>query len=317
MRHIDEVLDEFNYKAGDRLGHAIALGEDIEFWIKNNEVIPIPIMEWMENLLWIWGKIVQDNIKLQISATYLEGKIMELAQEIYGDSEGITPLMLYQAYKMKFQINHTDVFKNQKKCIGQESQEDFFRKILCKYYVTGKEEQRWSKEKILCTFFCPIYNMRFRKPILIRTAENPGIDVIKYIQKYLIQKVEYLGIYVETNPTSNTAINGEQGLLSHYILNLNSEGLLDQKEKSNAVMVTVNTDDPIVFNTSIENELSYIYYLLVHKKYKKERVLKWIDKIRQNSLESSFIKNIKLPSQQLKEIRYILKDIDEFLKNGR
>lgn len=317
LRHIDEVLDEFNYKAGDRLGHAIALGEDIEFWIKNNEVITIPIMEWMENLLWIWGKIVQDNIKLQISATYLEGKIMELAQEIYGDSEGITPLMLYQAYKMKFQINHTDVFKNQKKCIGQESQEDFFRKILCKYYVTGKEEQRWSKEKILCTFFCPIYNMRFRKPILIRTAENPGIDVIKYIQKYLIQKVEYLGIYVETNPTSNTAINGEQGLLSHYILNLNSEGLLDQKEKSNAVMVTVNTDDPIVFNTSIENELSYIYYLLVHKKYKKERVLKWIDKIRQNSLESSFIKNIKLPSQQLKEIRYILKDIDEFLKNGR
>ena len=82
-------------------------------------------------------------------------------------------------------------------------------------------------------------------------------------------------------------------------------------------MVTVNTDDPIVFNTSIENELSYIYYLLVHKKYKKERVLKWIDKIRQNSLESSFIKKIKLPSQQLKEIRYILKDIDEFLKNGR
>lgn len=159
--------------------------------------------------------------------------------------------------------------------------------------------------------------MRFRKPILIRTAENPGIEALKYIQKYLIQKVEYLGIYVETNPTSNTAINGEQGLFSHYILNLNSEGLLDETQKTNAVMVTVNTDDPIVFNTSIENELSYIYYLLVHKKYKKERVLKWIDKIRQNSLESSFVKNIKLPSQQLYEIRSVLKDIDEVLKNGK
>ena len=158
--------------------------------------------------------------------------------------------------------------------------------------------------------------MRFRKPILIRTAESLGTDALKEIQRYLIQKVEYLGIYVETNPTSNITINGEQGLLSHYILNLNSEGLLENSEKSNAVMVTVNTDDPIVFNTSIENELSYIYYLLVHKKYKKERVLKWIDKIRQNSLESSFIKNIKLPSQQLYEIKSILNDIDKFLKNG-
>ena len=46
-------------------------------------------------------------------------------------------------------------------------------------------------------------------------------------------------------------------------------------------------------------------------------VLKWIDKIRQNSLESSFVKNIKLPSQQLYEIRSILKDIDEVLKNGK
>lgn len=321
LRHIDEVINEFNYKAGDRLGHAIALGEDVEFWVKNNEVITIPIMEWMENLLWIWGKIVQDNMKLPISATYLEGKIMELAQEIYGDSEGIIPLMLFQAYKTKFQIDHTDIFKNQKKCTGQfgesSDQGTFIRKILCKYYVSDKDERRWSKEKILCTFFCPVYNMRFRKPILIRTAENPGIEALKYIQKYLIQKVEYLGIYVETNPTSNTAINGEQGLFSHYILNLNSEGLLDETQKTNAVMVTVNTDDPIVFNTSIENELSYIYYLLVHKKYKKERVLKWIDKIRQNSLESSFVKNIKLPSQQLYEIRSILKDIDEVLKNGK
>ena len=64
-------------------------------------------MEWMENLLWVWGNIVQARMKLDISATYLEGKIMELAQEIYDDSEGMTPLMLYQAYKSKFLLNHS------------------------------------------------------------------------------------------------------------------------------------------------------------------------------------------------------------------
>lgn len=186
LRHIDEVIEEFNYKAGDRLGHAIALGEDIKLWIKNNEVVTVPAMEWMENLLWLWGNIVQDKMKVQVSATYLEGKIMELAQDIYGDSEGMTPLMLYQAYKSKFLIEHLSIFEKQKKCVkySQRNPEMLSRKILCKYYVDDKEQQRWSKEKIVCTFFCPIYNMRFRKPILIRTAENIGEEVLDHIQKY-------------------------------------------------------------------------------------------------------------------------------------
>ena len=191
------------------------------------------------------------------------------------------------------------------------------RRIFCKFYGADKEQQRWTKDKITCTFFCPVYNMRFRKPILVRTAENLGVDVLNSIQKYLIQKVEFQGIYVETNPTSNIEIGQKQGLMNHYVLKLNSEGLLDEAEKTNAVMVTVNSDDPIVFNTSIDNELAYIYYLLVHKKYKKERVLRWIDKVRENSLESSFIKNAKMPSRQLAEMNSIIDDIDDFIKNAR
>lgn len=318
LRHIDEVIEEFNYKAGDRLGHAIALGEDINFWIRNNEVVTIPIMEWMENLLWVWGNIVQDRIKLDVSATYLEGKIMELAQEIYDDSEGMTPLMLYQAYKSKFLLNHSKFFQNQKGCITKSIEDIKLtkgRRIFCKFYGADREQRRWTKDKIICTFFCPVYSMRFRKPIFVRTAENLGVDVLSTIQKHMIQKVEFQGIYVETNPTSNIAISQKQGLMNHYILKLNSEGLLDEAEKTNAVMVTVNTDDPIVFNTSIDNELAYIYYLLVHKKYKKERVLRWIDKIRENSLESSFIKKVKMPSQQLAEMNSIIESIDDFIKN--
>ncbi len=320
LRHIDEVIEEFDYKAGDRLGHAIALGEDIDFWIRDNEVVTIPIMEWMENLLWVWGNIVQARMKLDISATYLEGKIMELAQEIYDDSEGMTPLMLYQAYKSKFLLNHSRFFEKQKECITksiENTKNTKERRIFCKFYGADKEQQRWTKDKITCTFFCPVYNMRFRKPILVRTAENLGVDVLNSIQKYLIQKVEFQGIYVETNPTSNIEIGQKQGLMNHYVLKLNSEGLLDEAEKTNAVMVTVNSDDPIVFNTSIDNELAYIYYLLVHKKYKKERVLRWIDKVRENSLESSFIKNAKMPSRQLAEMNSIIDDIDDFIKNAR
>ena len=59
LRHISEVMEHFNYKAGDRLGHAIALGVDVDQWVRENEVITIPAMEHLENLLWLWGSIVQ------------------------------------------------------------------------------------------------------------------------------------------------------------------------------------------------------------------------------------------------------------------
>lgn len=51
LRHIDEVIQHFHYKAGDRLGHALALGIDMKEWMEKNKTVIIPIQEHMENLL--------------------------------------------------------------------------------------------------------------------------------------------------------------------------------------------------------------------------------------------------------------------------
>lgn len=53
-------------------------------------------------------------------------------------------------------------------------------------------------------------------------------------------------------------------------------------------MVTVNSDDPMIFNTSSENELAYIYHAMNYRGYGKESVLEWVDKVRQFGMDSSF-----------------------------
>ena len=78
-------------------------------------------------------------------------------------------------------------------------------------------------------------------------------------------------------------------------------------------MVTVNSDDPLIFNTNCENELAYIYHSLVYKNYKKESILQWIDKVRQMGIDNSFVKKEVLPSIQYKELGEILEEIREFL----
>lgn len=122
------------------------------------------------------------------------------------------------------------------------------------------------------------------------------------------------GIYVETNPTSNISIGEIEGLFKHYIMRLNSAGL-EYKDPQEAVLVTVNSDDPVVFSTNTENELAYIYYALVHAGYKKEKILEWMEKVRGYGMDGSFIKKIKKPSAQIKEMQEILKSISDYLKN--
>lgn len=317
LRHIDEVIEHFRYKAGDRLGHAIALGQDVDEWVRNNEVVVLPRMEYMENLLWLWGNIVYRKVGIHIMVEELEGRIMDAAKEIFGDVIGINTFVLYEAYQEKFNLSHDFVFKECEKSLVGEEQEENSQGHFCRLYdvesVRGKGWV-WTKEKLLCTYYCPYHSLRFREPVFISVSSDER-EILKEIQAQIIAKVEKKGIYVETNPTSNTAIGQQTSLLNHYIMNLNSLGLKKSGDDY-AVLVTINSDDPVIFNTHVENELSYIYHALVHNGYEKERILRWIDKVRQFGMDSCFVKKIKKPSEQIEEIRVILEEIKAYIKHG-
>lgn len=79
-------------------------------------------------------------------------------------------------------------------------------------------------------------------------------------------------------------------------------------------MVTVNSDDPMIFNTSSENELAYIYHAMNYRGYGKESVLEWVDKVRQFGMDSSFIKQEKSPEVLLEETKQLLKNMEFFRK---
>ena len=86
------------------------------------------------------------------------------------------------------------------------------------------------------------------------------------------------------------------------------------KENEHEVLITVNSDNPMIFNTSSENEIAYIYHALCYQGYKKESILEWIDKVRRMGLDSSFVKNEKNPSVQMQEIKELIDNINIILK---
>ena len=234
----------------------------------------------------------------------------------------MTVHMLFDAYQEKFKRFYQKNFERMSCYIKDPSEEKSVsdKKVehFCKYY-TFKDNPYgiyWTKEKIFCTFFCPLYYSKMQRPIFVYTDEEQSA-VLQKAQEYVLKKVEQKGIYIETNPTSNLAIGESRELYDEHILRLNASDLVPMNDNNQEVLITVNSDDPVIFNTNIENELAYMYYALTYKGYAKERVLRWIDKVRQMGLDSSFIKEEISASQQYREMEELLDEIDRRLRRER
>lgn len=306
LRHVHEVIEEFGYRAGDRLGHALALGVDVDKWVNRNEVVTLPRLEYLENMLWMWGINTCEGVELPIQLGVLEDRIISIAKSIYKRSESITVKMLYTAYKMKFDADHRKISER----IEGHSNRDTH--IFCSYDQCEKEcYDTWNSERLLLTNYCPVFEERYSKKELVE-VDKGDVPLYRKLQEYLIDKIEKAGIYIETNPTSNLSIGELEYMDKHPIFSLNQiEG-----RSGHQVLVTINSDDPAVFNTNVENEFAYIYYAAEKQGISKAAILEWIDKVRQYGMEASFVQTIKSAEQIYIEINTILKAI-EHIKHRR
>lgn len=316
LRHIDEVIERFYYKSGDRLGHALALGVDIRKWANRVEVVPISIAEYMENWIWIWGKMIVEKIDLPIQISIVEDKILSCAEKIYGSISDLPVHMLYQAYERKFYTKHREMLNHLREQEGRAdggiekdpSRAGTKRISYCKLVDDFCPEYGglWDVDRLLSTNYCPVFEERGRQVEMVSVTET---DILLYeeLQKYLLDKISRKGIYVETNPTSNLNIGDMNDLVEHPIFRMSP---LNSSEKQR-ILVMVNSDDPIVFDTNVENEFAYIYYAMERVGCSKDESLQWIDKIRQNGMEGSFISKWKDCRTLLADIGLILDELEK------
>ncbi|WBW99000.1 hypothetical protein [Oceanirhabdus sp. W0125-5] len=314
IRRVDEVIEHFKFHAGDRIGHGIALGIYGEKWVENNRIIIIPRIEHLENMLWIWGIHKDNDYLTEMDMGYLERKILECAEKIYIRMEGITVYNLWKAYRKKF--NGEKIIEK----FSEKVEEQKLNDIFCPYAHENKtlsnleysyRRDMWDEDKLLLSHHCKCYLEKMNEPIEIEVKKEE-IPIIKNLQKIVLSKISQEGIVIETNPTSNIAIGQIDSILEHYIFNLNQRGLKKDIKKENGIIVTINSDDPSVFNTNISSELSYIFYSLIEKGYAREDVLFWIDRIRENGIRTSFIKEDEYDiHSKIKEIEEIIRSLRE------
>lgn len=280
LRRMDEAVEYLKFHAGDRIGHGIALGMEPRKWRTQNPVIIIPQIEALENYLWAYDMLSGNygNFQATILA-YIEKRICELAGRIYGgtggegEQEGIGVEILLAGYHR--------LFTDYKHTLKQEAQAGRIKKGLCDKLFRG-EKIIWDAGVLAAARHCKRFVKKMEQPIHYEVTEQ-DVLIVEELQKMLKEKLGRKGIVIEVNPSSNLAIADLDRMEENQLYQL--DGINDRQN----LIVCINSDDPAVFNTNVSNELAYIYYGMLEQKISRETALLWIEKIRKNGMNSSFI----------------------------
>lgn len=308
LRAIDEAILFLGLSYGDRIGHAMALGVDVEDWYnsKCNNLV-LSKQDYLDNISWMLAKIREYNIKDTENLVYeLENQFNEMFQEIYQNNFNsedkehqniiYNHMTYYDAWKLRGDNPSLYFTKEYKKddmeicywdrCKINNSVPDSIRNNRnCAYlyynYHYNFEVKKAGAEQ---------YNFKVPKAY-VRAAEK----IQKRMQKVVAQK----GIGIETNPSSNYLIGSFKRYDKHPIINLYNLGLTCDPEKIKKcpqMFVSINTDDQGVFGTYLENEYALLAIALEKAKdengepiYNQAMIYDWLDRIRQMGLEQSFM----------------------------
>lgn len=307
LRAIDEAISFLNLRCGDRLGHALALGVDVEEWYqRKSHRILISKQAYMDNLVWLYAKLRGYNIVDAGDAqSYIEKRFDEYFQEVYMNNlsaqeyaEAVENARKYYADKKEDHgYRNTSIsmgineYYNAWKLRGDDPE------LYQKGYFTRKKCQmdKWEDYAVNKVFprnyairYNPgaaflyktyHYNRRVREigEEMVEVRVLPCmVQAVKMVQHRLQQEVSDLGIAIETNPSSNYLIGSFRRYDKHPIVTWYNNGLTYDETALKAcpqINVSINTDDQGVFATYLENEYAYLALALEkHVDEKGERV---------------------------------------------
>lgn len=296
LRSIDEAITFLELEAYDRLGHALALGVNVEeVYLKRNYKILLKKGELLDNISWLLMNIRRYNIIFKNSPReLLEIKYKELVKYIFKKSiDEITYSEVWELrgdadfYKIESEMDNFWVLSEKRDPKNKNLER--IRKML-------EEDENYNH---LFSKYFTDYETNLRYDEIIEFEVPKGyIELVEKIQYFMKIKIKEKKISIETNPTSNYLIAPLSKYEDHPLKNFFDIGLKEKEEKKikcPQLHVSINTDDQGIFYTCLENEYALVALSLEKLKdengeylYNSYEIYSWLDKIREMGLQQSF-----------------------------
>ncbi len=311
LRAIDEAIFFLNLESGDRIGHATMLGIDaMEWYYKNHYQVSIRQLDYLDNVVWLYEKIVQYHIPNQNNLLeYLEREFYVYFERIYHGKQFSNEYKGIESHE--FDIHHYFISWELRGDDPKLYQSGSYKRIVYPqniwddHAVNSKvENEKRNMLKATALYHAYHFNNRVYEEGNKSIVVNIPIHMVKGIfavQRKMRKKIAQRGIAIETNPTSNVLISGLKNYGNHPIVTFYNKGLTNDIERIRdcpQLNVSINTDDLGVFMTCLNNEYALMANALEMKRdqegnrmYKKDMIYDWIDHIRIMGNNQAFSKD--------------------------
>lgn len=306
MRAIDEAIYFLNLRCGDRLGHALALGIDIDEWYENKaERILISKQAYMDNLVWLYGKIRKYNlVGCEDAKMFIEKRFSEYFHDIYLSnitSDECRAICERAAHYYETRKT-THAYKHENFNFGINEYFEAWKlrgdapELYCDGYLKldDVELDAWQYHAINHIYpqnyrlrYVPevsiLYHMyhynegvkHIGKQIIEVRVKKCIIEATKMVRKVMQQEIARLGIAIETNPSSNYLIGSFRRYDKHPVRSwYNTDLTYDPKELAACpqMQVSINTDDQGVFRHISKTSMHIWHWRLRRCRMKMESI---------------------------------------------
>lgn len=296
LRAIDEVIHFLDFDCGDRLGHAMALGVNVEEWYEQkHREISIPIQDYLDNLAWLYHALNH----------YFVPNVDALKERITRDFEYWFRIVYRNSIDyeqaMKWMLSAREEWYNRTDEDHDRYHEHSFHFDIMDYYrawtlrgddpscyVDGYFKKPSGSSVMIPGEKCKInekfppryedryvaeysflnYSYQFNERVRREGARRIKVDIsseyiraVKAVQIEMRYYIARSGISIETNPTSNVLIGTFRKYEKHPLLTFYNRSLpvTESEERECAQLhVSINTDDSGVFYTDLELEYALL-----------------------------------------------------------
>lgn len=273
LRAIDEAMLYFDMRSGDRLGHALSLGLNPKDWYaRKSRRLFLPRQDLLDNLSWMIQMLKREGMLFQSLFSELESEFMHQLNYVYRRNclssmrdSLIHPQDYHEAWMLR---------GDNPACYEFAQDHVGFRQSLGKvrlgydafcFLNSGKNSERLAMIRYSNIGACQLYyhyhfNEKVRKyaeEVVEFEVSASYIDAVSTLQHIIARRVASVNIGIETNPTSNYLISSIERYDEHPILRFNDVALTNSQDNPH-LLISINTDDLGIFETSLENEYALL-----------------------------------------------------------
>jgi hypothetical protein len=263
LRRVHEAIEFELLQPGDRMGHALALAWDARAWARDYANMNQTREERLDDLLWEHRWYQRGLSCVPSRAKVIAEEIVALGSTIHGRELAVETLarareLRHQPALLRTRFGYPH---------ARAAHLDPATALGCvERYLIDRSTHVRGTESI---------------PVAVSDEE---VDFITRAQSRMMAEIAERGITIETNPSSNLVIGNFGRLVAHPTFRLRPTGT----SRAGSPRVSINSDDPITFASSLVDEFALVHGALVEQQCGEAEALAWIDEARRAGLESRF-----------------------------